>query len=104
MFGSVDVVHVQEFHGHVKGTCFPGLLLPPDGKGDRIAYGALGGLIASLLTFITLWAFDNEFSINLIANEHFLWYGAIALVLVLFGILISYLSTTITVRLYIHNS
>ena len=69
-----------------------------------IWYGALGGLIASVLTFATLWAFDNEFTVNLISIEHLLWYGAIALVLTLFGIIISYLSTTITVRLYIHNS
>ena len=69
-----------------------------------IWYGALGGLIACVLTFITLWVFGNEFGINLIGNEHLLWYGGIGMALVLVGILISYLSTSITVHIYISRN
>lgn len=69
-----------------------------------VLYGALGGAIASVLTIITLWVFSNEFELPLIAREHWLWYGAIAAVLILVGIAIAYLSTAITVRRYIaHN-
>ena len=66
-----------------------------------VLYGALGGVIASVLTFITLWVFGNQFELPLIAPEHWLWYGGIALVLIAAGIVISYLSTAITVRRYI---
>ena len=66
-----------------------------------VLYGALGGLIASVLTMVTLWVFSNEFELNLIAPEHWLWYGAIALALILAGITVSYLSTAVTVRRYI---
>ena len=66
-----------------------------------VLYGALGGLIASVLTFITLWVFGNQFELPLIAPEHWLWYGGIAVVLIAAGIVISYLSTAITVRRYI---
>ena len=66
-----------------------------------ILYGALGGLIASALTLITLWVFGNQFGLPLIAPEHWLWYGAIALLLILAGIVVSYLATAVTVRRYI---
>lgn len=66
-----------------------------------VLYGALGGVIASALTIITLWVFSNEFELDLIAPEHWLWYGGIALALILAGIVVSYLSTAITVRRYI---
>ena len=66
-----------------------------------IAYGALGGLFASVLTIITLWVFGNEFTLNLIAAEHWMWYGLISATLVLAGIIIAYLSTAVTVRRYI---
>ena len=66
-----------------------------------IAYGALGGIIASALTVITLWVFGNKFTLNLIAAEHWMWYGIIAATLILAGIVIAYLSTAVTVRRYI---
>ena len=66
-----------------------------------VLYGAIGGLIASVLTAITLWVFSNEFELNLVAGEHWMWYGIIALVLIVVGIVIAYLSTAVTVRRYI---
>ena len=69
-----------------------------------VAYGALGGIIASLLTLLTLWVFGNEFQLRLIGGEHWLWYGCIGLALVLVGIVIAYLATAITVRRYIDKN
>lgn len=66
-----------------------------------IAYGALGGLIASLLTFMAIWVAGNEFTIDLTSSTHWPWYGLIAIALIIVGIIISYLSTAITVRRYI---
>jgi len=67
-----------------------------------VAYGALGGLIASVLTIIALWVFANEFALDLLDPIHWMWYGAIAAGLILVGIVISWLSTAFTVRRYIN--
>ncbi len=70
-----------------------------------LAYGALGGVIASVLTAVTLWVFDNQLTLDLTAARHLLWYAAIALVLIIAGMLIAWLATAITVRRYIaHNN
>lgn len=66
-----------------------------------IAYGALGGLIASLLTGTTLWAFASQLTLDITGQQHWLWYAAIALALILAGIIIAWLATAITVRRYI---
>lgn len=64
-------------------------------------YGALGGILASILTIASLWAFGNEFAYGLLNSEHWTWYGLIAISLILVGVVISYISTAITVRRYI---
>lgn len=66
-----------------------------------VLYGALGGLLASALTFVTLWAFGNQFELALISHEHYIWYATIGAALVVAGILISYLATAVTVHRYI---
>ena len=66
-----------------------------------IAYGAIGGLIAGVLNFIAIWAFGNGFQLDLFNSDHLLWYGIIAVVVILVGMLISYLSTAITIRIHI---
>ena len=69
-----------------------------------IAYGAIGGLIADALTFVTLWVFSNEFALDIIGMEHLMWYGIIGGAIVLVGIAITYLSTALTIRLYISKN
>ncbi|MCR5589213.1 MAG: permease-like cell division protein FtsX [Bacteroidales bacterium] len=66
-----------------------------------IAYGAIGGLIASLLTAIAVWICTNEFQLPLIAQEHWMWYLIIAIVLVIVGIIISWFATAFTVHHHI---
>lgn len=66
-----------------------------------IAYGAIGGLVADLLIAVTLWVFSNQFGLDLLGQTHLLWYAAIAVVVILVGILITYLATAATVHRYI---
>lgn len=66
-----------------------------------VAYGALGGALASLLTLTAIWVFSNQFGIDLLSTEHWMWYGIIGATLVLAGIVIAWLSTAFTVRRYI---
>lgn len=69
-----------------------------------LLYGAIGGLLASALTLVSMWVFGNQFGLSLIASEHWYWYGIIALVLVTVGMVITYLSTAITLRRYINKN
>ncbi len=66
-----------------------------------VAYGALGGVLASVLTLVSIWVFSNQFGLELLAPEHWMWYGAIAATLTVTGIAIAWLSTAITVRRYV---
>lgn len=66
-----------------------------------IAYGAIGGLIADCLVLVTLWAFGNQFGIDLLNPDHIFWYAIIGAAIILVGILITYLATAITVRRHI---
>ena len=63
-----------------------------------IIYGAIGGIIASLLMFLATWGCANEFQLPLTAPEHWTWYGLIAVTLVIVGIIISWLATAVTVK------
>lgn len=66
-----------------------------------VAYGAISGLIADGLLLVALWAFGNQFGVNLLDNVHLLWYALIAAAIVVVGIIISYMATAFTVRRYI---
>lgn len=68
-----------------------------------VAYGALGGVLATLLTMLSVWVFSNQFGIDLMAPEHWMWYGAIGAILIVAGIVIAWLSTAFTVRRYINK-
>lgn len=69
-----------------------------------LAYGAIGGLIASVLNLIAVWAFSNGFHLHLLGPEHLTWYALISLVVILVGMAIAYLSTAITIRIHIAKS
>ena len=69
-----------------------------------VAYGTLGGVLASLLTLIAVWVFANQFGLDLLAAEHWMWYGGIAASLIVVGIVIAWLSTAVTVRRYIDRN
>lgn len=66
-----------------------------------IAYGAIAGLIADILTFVTLWVFGNEFGLNLLEEHHMPWYILIAIAIVFIGVFISYVATAVAVHRHI---
>ncbi|MBQ0016148.1 MAG: permease-like cell division protein FtsX [Bacteroidales bacterium] len=68
---------------------------------NSILYGAIGGAIADALLFLTFYIFNHEFSFALLHPDHWLWYGIIAAVLVVLGIITSWLSTVITIQRYL---
>ena len=66
-------------------------------------YGFIGAILASLLSLLVLWLFNNRLSLGIVITDHYIWYSAIAAVLILIGISITWLSTVVTVRRYIRQ-
>lgn len=98
IYGQRDTIHTMRLVG--ANTAF----ISRPFLWRSVAYGALGGVLASALTLIAVWVFGNQFGIDLLANEHWIWYGAIAVVLVVAGVVIAWLSTAFTVRRYINRN
>lgn len=69
--------------------------------GRSLLYGFLGGLIASILMAVIMWIFNHELHLGIDVMEHSLWYATIAVLLILVGMLISWLSTIFAVRHYV---
>lgn len=69
-----------------------------------IVCGAIGGAIASVLMILAIWICAKEFQLPLTAQEHWMWYLIIAIVLVIVGIIISWFATAITVRQHISKN
>lgn len=69
--------------------------------GRSIWYGFLGGLFAVLALAVALFAANQSFmTFNLLGAEHLLWYSAIAVVMILMGMFICWLSTLFAVLRY----
>ena len=66
--------------------------------GRSIAYGAIGAVVADILLAIGLFVADYNLAANLMDSTHLPWYAAIALLLIIIGIVIAWLSTTFAVR------
>ena len=92
-----DTIHTMRLVGATSGFIARPFLW------RAILYGALGGFFAALLTVAALWVASNELAVDLLAYVHWPWYGAIAAVLVIVGIVITYRATAITVHRYIAN-
>ena len=92
-----DTIHTMRLVGATAGFIARPFLL------RSLLYGAIGGIIASVLTMAALWVATNELNVDLMATVHWPWYAAIAAVLVLVGMAITYLSTAFTVRRYINK-
>jgi len=74
--------------------------------GRCIWFGLLGGLISITILAIALGALNQSFAgLNLLDKSHLYWYAGIAVVIILLGILLSYLSTVFAVSRYLrHNN
>lgn len=66
-------------------------------------YGFLGGLISALLTIGVMCLFNNQLNLAINISDHLVWYAAIAVLLVLVGMVISFFSTLFNVRRYVRK-
>ena len=68
-------------------------------------YGLLGGLIASVVLAATTAIFNQSLNgLNLLTTEHLPWYGAIAGIILIIGIILSYFSTLFAVNRYLRHT
>ena len=68
-------------------------------------YGLLGALIAIVVLVITTGIFNQSLSgLDLLNTTHLYWYLGIALIIILVGIVLSYLSTLFAVKRYLRKS
>ncbi len=73
--------------------------------GRSIWFGLLGGLIAIAILAIAIGAVNQSFSgLNLLDSSHLFWYVGIAVVILLLGILLSYLSTLFAVSRHLRHT
>lgn len=73
--------------------------------GRSIWFGLLGGLIAIAILAIAIGAVNQSFSgLNLLDPSHLFWYVGIAVVILILGILLSYLSTLFAVSRHLRHT
>jgi len=73
--------------------------------GRSIWFGLLGGLIAIAILAIAIGDVNQSFSgLNLLDPSHLFWYVGIAVVILLLGILLSYLSTLFAVSRHLRHT
>lgn len=70
-----------------------------------IWYGLLGALISLIVLAIAIGIFNQSLGgLDLLSPVHMLWYAGIAIITIVLGIALSYLSTLFAVRRYLHNN
>ena len=70
-----------------------------------IWYGLLGAIIALLVLAIATGVFNQSLhGLDLLNNTHMLWYAGIAVIIILLGMVLSYLSTLSAVTRYLHRN
>lgn len=69
-----------------------------------IWYSILGGVIADILMVIALFILQNQFSLELLTEAHYMWYGIIMVSVILIGLLITWIATQFAVRKYLKEN
>ena len=70
-----------------------------------IWYGLLGAIIACIVLAIATGVFNQSLhGLDLLNNTHMLWYAGLAVVIILVGIILSYLSTLSAVHHYLRHN
>ena len=82
----------------------PGFIARPF-LGRSLWYGACGAVIALLALAIATGVFNQSFEgFELLRPDHMLWYAAIAAVIIVIGMVLSYLSTLFAVNRYLRRT
>ena len=69
-----------------------------------ILFGAIGGVIANVLLAIALVVLNNQMSLQLISDEHNIWYGVIMALIIVIGIVISWIATLLALHKHLKEN
>lgn len=82
----------------------PGFIARPF-LGRSLWYGVCGAVIALLALAIATGVFNQSFDgFELLRHDHLLWYAGIAIIIIVIGMVLSYLSTLFAVTRYLRRS
>lgn len=69
-----------------------------------LLYGAIGGILADMLVALALVIVDQEFKLNILTQEHMIWYAGMACGIVVIGIVITWISTILALNKHMKES
>lgn len=73
--------------------------------GRSIWFGLLGGLISIVILTIAIGALNQSFSgLDLLDQSHLIWYAGLAVIILLLGIFLSYMSTLFAVSRHLRQT
>ncbi len=99
LYAQRDTIRTMQFVGAKR--CF----IARPFLGRSIWYGLLGALFAIVSLTVAIGALNQSFEgLGLLEKGHLVWYAVIAVVIVVLGILLSYMSTLFAVHRYLRNN
>ena len=73
--------------------------------GRSIWFGLLGGLISIVILTIAIGALNQSFAgLDLLDQSHLIWYAGLAVIILLLGIFLSYMSTLFAVSRHLRQT
>lgn len=98
LFAQRDTIRTMQLVG-----AKPGFIARPF-LGRSLWYGICGSVIALLALAIATGVFNQSFEgFELLRGDHMIWYAAIAIVIILIGMVLSYFSTLFAVNRYLRR-
>ena len=98
LFAQRDTIRTMQLVG-----AKPGFIARPY-LGRSLWYGICGSVIALLALAIATGVFNQSFEgFELLRGDHMIWYAAIAIVIILIGMVLSYFSTLFAVNRYLRR-
>lgn len=99
LFAQRDTIRTMQLVG-----AKPGFIARPF-LGRSLWYGICGSVIALLALAIATGVFNQSFEgFELLRGDHMIWYAAIAIVIILIGMVLSYFSTLFAVNRYLRKN
>lgn len=69
-----------------------------------LLYGAIGGLLADVLVAAALVVADRQFNLDILTADHYMWYAGMGLVIILIGIIITWISTMMALNKHLKEN
>ena len=99
LYAQRDTIRTMQLVGAKRGFIARPFLL------RSLWYGLLGAFISLIILAVFIGVFNQSFNdLDLLDKTHILWYAGIAVVIIILGIVLSYLSTLFAVNRYLKQN